>query len=309
LPYVTTNSLLEISLSDLDEETAQCVTDLFNQWGRGGAVVEHIVDEVARSRVKTYLLSEDDQPLRQIEIGLELLNRALGDHPDKDSAPVGRLLAPQIRFLAESDWAEAWKANYDVLEVGRHLVIKPSWCDYFPQPGDLIISLDPGMAFGSGLHPTTRLCLEILEDYVRPHAAVLDVGTGSGILAIAAVRLGASTVVALDTDPLAARIARENVYLNNVEAAVHVEQGSVQVLDVPPATFNIVIANILSEAIIELASALAASLSSDSVLVASGIIADQSAAVIDALREAGVSILERRDADDWVALIARKALH
>ncbi len=306
---MNTNSLLEIYLSDLDEETAQFVTDLFNQWGRGGAVVEQIVDGDARSEVKTYLLSEDDQLLRQIEIGLELLNRARGDHSDENSAPTGRLLEPRIRFLAETDWAEAWKANYDVLQVGRHLVIKPSWRDYAGRPGDLIISLDPGMAFGSGLHPTTQLCLEILEDRVRPRASVLDVGTGSGILAIAAVRLGASRVLALDTDPLAAKIARENVSLNRVEAAVRVEQGSVQVLDVPSPTFDIVIANILSEAIIELARALATSLSSESVFVASGIIADQTAAVLAALRETGLSILERRDADDWVALIARKALH
>jgi len=210
--------LVEISLSGLDDEAVQAVTQLFDRWGRGGAVVEQTVDEPAGPVVKTYLLTEDDGALRQIEIGLALLRQARG------------LPEPRVCFLAETDWAEAWKAGYGVLRIGRRLVVRPTWRDdYAAQADDLLIELDPGMAFGSGLHPTTRLCLEALEDYVRPGQAVLDVGTGSGILSIAAARLGAARVLALDTDPLAVQIARENVALNRAEAVVRVEEGTVQI--------------------------------------------------------------------------------
>jgi ribosomal protein L11 methyltransferase len=343
--------LVEISLSDLDDEAVQVVTQLFDCWGRGGAVVERTVDEPAGLAVKTYLSAEDDGALRQIEIGLELLRQARG------------LPEPRVCFLAEADWAEAWKAGYGVLRIGRRLVVRPTWRDdYAPQPDDLLIELDPGMAFGSGLHPTTRLCLEALEDTVRPGQVVLDVGTGSGILSIAAARLGAARVLALDTDPLAVQIARENVALNRVEAVVQVEVGTVQIsnnkyqmtsvkgqtssvkrprpvladrpgggqasnlqppisnfqpptsnLQLPTSNFqlptsNLIVANILAETIMELAPALAAQLLPEGVLIASGIIAERAEAVASCLRENGVSLVERRDAGDWVALVGRRGL-
>jgi ribosomal protein L11 methyltransferase len=327
---LNTRDLVEISLSDLDAAAVQVVTQLFDRWGRGGAVVEQTVGDEAGPLVKTYLLAEDDEALRQIETGLALLHQVYG------------LPEPRLRFLAETDWAEAWKAGYGVLHIGRRLVVRPTWRDdYAPRPKDLLIELDPGMAFGSGLHPTTRLCLEALEDYVRPGQAVLDVGTGSGILSIAAARLGAARVLALDTDPLAVQIARENVALNRVEAVVQVEVATVQIsndkyqitnvkrqtanvkfpasnlqpptsnLQPPTSNFqfpasNLIVANILAETIMELAPALAAYLLPGGVLIASGIIADRAEAVVGSLRENGLSPVERRDDGDWVALVARR---
>ena len=363
---MNTKDLVEISVAglDLDDEIAQSVIQLFDRWGRGGAVVEQIVGDSAgsdaRSTAKAYLLAGDDEALRQVEIGLALLHQVYG------SADTRRLPEPRTRFLAETDWAEAWKAGYDVLRIGRRLVVRPSWRDYAPQPGDLVIDLDPGMAFGSGLHPTTRLCLEALEDTMRPGLTVLDVGTGSGILAIAAARLGASRVLALDTDPLAVQIARENVALNQVESIVRVEVGTAQIANQqisrsanrptsnlprparrsrggqspparaakpgraispgprgspswlapagqgagagnfrPPAS-NLAVANILAETITELAPALAANLAPGGILIASGIIADRANAVVASLHENGLSLVERRDEGDWVALIARR---
>jgi ribosomal protein L11 methyltransferase len=244
-----TRNLVEISVSGLDDEAVQAVTHLFDRWGRGGAVVEQTVGDAAGPLVKTYLLAEDDEALRQVEIGLALLRQARG------------LPEPRVVFLAETDWAEAWKAGYGVLRIGRRLVVRPTWRDdYAPRPDDLLIELDPGMAFGSGLHPTTRLCLEVLEDALRPGQVVLDVGTGSGILSIAAARLGAARVVALDTDPLAVQIARENVALNRVEDVVQVEVGTVQISNLQSPISDLVVANILAETIIELAPALAAHL-------------------------------------------------
>jgi ribosomal protein L11 methyltransferase len=321
--------LIEISLFGLEDEVIPSVIDLFDRWGRGGAIVEQIAGENARSTVKTYLLPEDDEGLRQIEIGLTLLNQARTPSQRGDFAPFGEALpTPQIRFLAEADWAEAWKSGYDVLHIGHRLVVRPTWRDYTPEPGDLVIALDPGMAFGSGLHPTTRLCLEVLEDYlcpaqagVRPGASVLDVGTGSGILAIAAARLGASRVLALDTDPLAVRVARENVALNQVESVVRVEVGTVPISNLPWPTrqpvlagpggrqsphWDLIVVNILAETIIDLAPALAASLSPQGILVASGIIAERTDAVLASLHQNGLSLVEQRNDGEWVALIAHK---
>jgi ribosomal protein L11 methyltransferase len=303
-----THSLVEISLSGMDDETARLVTDLFDRWGRGGAVVEQIADDESELRIKTYLLAEEDESLREIGIGLELLKRA---RPMADHA-----IEPHIRFLAETDWAEAWKASYDVLHVGRRLVIKPTWRDYAPGPNELVIQLDPGMAFGSGLHPTTRLCLEAMEDYLRPNATALDVGTGSGILAIAAARLGASHVLALDTDRIAVRIARENVLLNRVGSVVDVELGTLPIpgdrsvrrcdfMHLPSA--DLILANILAETIIEFAPSWAASLNPAGTLIASGIIAERRDAVVNSLTANGLRLVSQPADGDWLACIACKA--
>ncbi len=303
------HSLIEISLSGLDDDSARLVTDLFERWGRGGAVVEQLADEPGSSRVKAYLLPEEEESLRQIEIGLELLNRARQTTSPEDSSPYRQLPQPQIHFLAETDWAEAWKSSYQVFRIGRRLVIKPTWRDYSAQPGDIVIALDPGMAFGSGLHPTTRLCLEALEDHICPGARVLDVGTGSGILAIAAARLGASRVLAVDTDPLAVRIAQENIVLNQVQAVVDARQGTVPTSHLRPPGADLVLANILAETIVELAPALAASLAPEATLIAGGIITDRKDAVAASLMGNGLSILDERVDGDWIILIAHREAH
>jgi ribosomal protein L11 methyltransferase len=296
---MSAHSLIEISLSGLDDEATQATIGLFNKWGRGGAIAERTLGKVANSQVKTYLHPEDETRLRHIEIGLELLNQA------RALSSEGRLPEPHIRFLAETDWAEAWKSHYHVLHVGDRLVIKPTWRDYVTQPGDLVIALDPGLAFGSGLHPTTRLCLESLEDHLRPGQTVLDVGTGSGILAIAAARLGASRVLALDTDPLAAQVARENLVRNQVQSIAQVEAASVSTIS-HQKSYDLVVANILAETIVELAPALVSSLSLPGILIVSGIILDHSQAVITSLHEHGLSVLDRRADDEWIALIAHQ---
>jgi ribosomal protein L11 methyltransferase len=319
---VSTHGLIEISLSGLDDATTPSVFSLLNQWGRGGAVVEQSPGDDAGTTVKAYLLPEDEVTLRQIEAGLEVLSQARRSSYPQDSPTIHNFPEPRIRFLSETDWAEAWKTHYDVLRVGRRLVIKPTWRDYDPLPSDLIIELDPGMAFGSGLHPTTRLCLEAMEDFLRPGSSVLDVGTGSGILAVVAARLGASHVLALDIDPLAIKVARDNTALNQVEPVVQVEVGTVEIpntkyqisnqqisksANLQSPNWDMVVANILAETIVELMPALVANLAPKGVLVASGIIPDRAEIVIDSLHENDLALAERREDGEWLALIAREA--
>jgi ribosomal protein L11 methyltransferase len=211
--------------------------------------------------------------------------------------PVGPL---SVRRVEEEDWANAWKEHYHVLRMGRRLVIVPTWREYQPAQGDLVLRLDPGMAFGTGLHPTTRMCMQRLEDTVAPGMTVLDVGTGSAILALAAARLGASVVRAVEIDPVAVEAAQANVALNNLDNVISVEQGSVPLPDA--AQYDIVVANIIARVIAELAVPLANAMRSDGLLIVSGIIAEREQMVLDGLTQAGLELV-RRDVDgDWLAL-------
>jgi len=164
-----------------------------------------------------------------------------------------------------------------------------------------VIELDPGMAFGTGLHPTTRMCLQALEEHLEPGAKVLDLGTGSGILAIAAAKLGAGSVLALDNDPLAVKAARANVRANGVQNLVAVEHGS---LDQTTEEFELVLVNILARVIIELTNqGLVDRVRPTGQMIAAGIIEEQEAEVTVALREHGMEIVERRQEKDWVTLV------
>jgi ribosomal protein L11 methyltransferase len=209
-----------------------------------------------------------------------------------------------VRFVQDEDWAEAWKAYFRPIRVGRSLVIKPSWETLAAADGDRVIELDPGMAFGTGAHPTTQLCLALLEERVAPGDRVLDLGTGSGILALAAARLGAREVLALDLDPVAVAAARENVAANGLAGVVRVEEGGVEAAPGPP--YDLVVANILADVIRDLAPALALQLRRRGLLIASGIIADRAADVTVALRAAGFDLEEERAQEEWRALVCSR---
>jgi ribosomal protein L11 methyltransferase len=307
---------LEISVR-CDGEGAEAVGELFNRYnsgaeGRGGAVVDiggfNAVGELTDPSVtvRTYLpaTEEGHAICHRIEEGLWHLAQL---HP---------LPEPQVRELAETDWAEAWKAQYQPLRVGRRLLITPSWLSPETAPGDVVIELDPGMAFGSGLHPSTRLCLTLLEQRLQPGDTVLDLGTGSGILAIAAAKLRSGPVLARDTDEVAVQVAQENVDANSVAHLVRVEQGS---LPQPGArgpakvghiaqTWDLILVNILADVIIALLDqGLATLLSPGGQLILSGIIHTRAADVESALQAQGLAISERWPEGDWLALLVERA--
>ncbi|WP_124727841.1 50S ribosomal protein L11 methyltransferase [Staphylospora marina] len=209
------------------------------------------------------------------------------------------------RLVAEESWADEWKKYYRTVRVSDRLTIKPQWEDYTPSsPEEQVIELDPGMAFGTGTHPTTLLCLQMLEKHVRPGMRVIDVGCGSGVLSVAAAKLGAGRVLALDLDPLAVEKSRENVGLNRVEDAVVVRQGDL--LRGVGETADLVVANILEEIIRKMAYDLPRVLVPGGWFIASGIIAEKAETVREALSDQGLRVMETVHQDGWVAITAKK---
>ncbi len=211
---------------------------------------------------------------------------------------------PQLKHLATEDWAEAWKRHYHPLRIGQRLVISPSWENPPLAADDVLIELDPGMAFGTGTHSSTQLILRLLERYLRPGETVLDVGTGSGILAIAAIKLGAGHVVATDIDADAVRTADENARLNGVRQKIDLSVGSVPTAGVYP----LVMANILADVIADLLlhQALAQRVAAEGILLLSGIIHQRRPTVELALRARGMEVFDAVADGDWVALAARR---
>jgi ribosomal protein L11 methyltransferase len=224
------------------------------------------------------------------------------------SAP---LPAPTYRDLNPTDWAEEWKHFYDIQHIGDRLVIRPSWIEYQPNAGEVVLDLDPGAAFGTGQHETTRLCLAAIERHLGTGTSVIDVGCGSGILAIAAARLGATEAWAVDTDPKVIHVTRENASMNGVATQIRAEGGSLGNSwpwpDHPPRDADLLVANISSSVVLLLLPEFARALAPGGRAVLSGFLAKDAQEIEAAAGGIGLSRLETRIEGDWACLVARSA--
>lgn len=204
--------------------------------------------------------------------------------------------------MHEQDWANNWKKYYKPARIGERIIIKPIWEDYEEKDGDLVVELDPGMAFGTGEHETTRMCIKALEKYTKKESTVFDVGCGSGILAIAAAKLGAKKAVGVDLDPVAVESAKENVGFNNVDN-IEILEGNL--LDVIDGKADIVVANIIAEVICILTPDVSKALCEGGYFITSGIIHDRVDMVKEKLEECGFEIVEANKDGEWNCIVAK----
>ncbi len=296
-------SWLELSI-DTPPEYVEPLSEIFRRYGEGGVAVEQpggfnpdegetapIPDRVT---VKAYLPMDADTDRRRarIDVGVRLVAHL---------APVSDL---RERLVNEEEWQNSWKEFFQPLRVGGRIVICPTWREFEGRQGDVIIQLDPGMAFGTGHHPTTRMCLEIIERTISPGDRALDIGCGSGILSISAVKLGAGSAVGFEIDPVAVRAARANVESNGAAELVEVVHGTLPSPLAEAQSFDLVVANISARVVVDLAPHLAACAASGGTLIASGILEDHVDRVAAALESAGATVRERLSDGDWVALAA-----
>ncbi|MDH4334720.1 MAG: 50S ribosomal protein L11 methyltransferase [Chloroflexota bacterium] len=294
---------LELTV-EVDVEAVEPVSEIFGRLGRGAAV-----RPMRLIRDPNDELSAREDPSAPYEItahlpedaaapaAVEATERALWHLQAFGLRPVGEL---RVRSVEESDWAEAWKRDYRPQRIGR-VVIVPSWLEEPIAPQEVALRLDPGMAFGTGLHPTTRGCLALLQAITPMPSRVLDVGSGSGILALAALRLGAQRADCLDTDPVAVEATLANAAANGLADQVIATAGT---LSSQPAgePYPLVLANLVAAVLIELAEPLARHVAPGGTLLASGIIEGRADEVLAALASAGFVVDERLDDGEWVSL-------
>ena len=291
--------LVELSI-EVDSESTEPVCEAFRRYGCHRIVVEQLDPSGPHPRLLVKAYAPNDDAREKLASKMEVVVRLLAL-----IRPVGCL---QTRLLWEEDWARAWRKQYTIQHLGKRLVVCPTWISYEPQQHEVVVRLDPGMAFGTGVHPTTRMCLQALDNLVKTGMRVADVGCGSGILSIAAAKLGASKVLALDVDQLAVNVARENVDSNAVSQLVEVSEGTL-VYDPthPIPDYDLIVANITLNPIVELAPHIVNSLAPNGTTILSGLIRDQGPTVRSTFESLGASLQSHSTIDDWLTLVFRKS--
>ena len=255
------------------------------------SVIDAMPEDV---QVKTWF---DEDSLKSI-IGSLREQLSLVKNPDMGTLNV------TMQGVKEEDWAENWKQYYKPFRIGAHMVVKPTWEPWDTQPGDLIIEIDPGMAFGTGTHETTGMCVELVEKYVKPGMRVIDIGTGTGILAIAAAHMGAKPVLATDLDATAVKVAAENVEKNGFGGVIETRCGDL--LDVVRESGDVGIANIIADVICMLAAPVRARIVENGLFICSGIAVDRKDEVLRALDDANYQVLDVLERGEWCAIASRK---
>jgi ribosomal protein L11 methyltransferase len=294
---------------EVPSDQGEVIAEVFQEEGAGGVVYEDpAILEDSPCKDDEYLGAEALQTVPQ-KYGIKAyfpVDDLLGERLVKLKERMSRILGYVPDFtltqVQEEDWAEAWKAYFKPERIGK-VVIKPSWEEYNPVSGEVIVELDPGMAFGTGTHPTTRLCIMLLQEIASGQTDMLDIGTGSGILGLVAAKLGIPKILATDIDPLAVRVAAENISRNHLEAGIEVMVGDLLNLN-QERKFHLVVANIITDAILKLIPGLHKVLEPGGLFLASGIIEERSQEVTAAFAKHGLTLVKLLPEQGWVGLLA-----
>ncbi|HEX2938770.1 MAG TPA: 50S ribosomal protein L11 methyltransferase [Ruminiclostridium sp.] len=251
------------------------------------------------TKVKAYVA--DNESGRET---IECIKESIDQLKNLDSEQEFGRLEIELSSTSEEDWANNWKQYYKPTHIGRHVVIVPEWEEFQPESGDAVVKMNPGAAFGTGTHESTRLCIEFVEEFANKNTRMLDIGTGSGILAVTALKLGAKSAVGIDIDELAAKVAYENAELNGVETKFISRKGNLA--ENVEGAFNLITANIVADVIIKLAPDVPKHLALGGIFVASGIISSREKEVRDILAENGLYVFNSKCEKNWVALACKK---
>ncbi|MEI6100521.1 MAG: 50S ribosomal protein L11 methyltransferase [Eubacteriales bacterium] len=297
---------------DINEEAAELVSEILLEAGASGTQTEggkmpdvSGLDEIPLDmpdstdcRVCAYFPMDGESDAK-----IECVQKSLAKLKGTDIGFDPGLLTTHTETVDEQDWENEWKKYFKPTRVSDFVVVKPTWEEYTPLPDDIVVEIDPGMAFGTGAHETTRMCIAMLEEYLEQGNAVLDIGCGSGILAIAAAKLGAGAVLALDVDNVAVETARKNVAINHKENIVLVKRANI--LDETPtdARFHIVVANIIADVIIQLNDTVSKYLTRPGIYIVSGIIADRLDEVLESLNSHGLRSIKVAKMGEWRAIV------
>lgn len=280
-----------IGANSLEIEDPNDLVELSNskdQWDFFGIDLEGL--DLEKIKVKAYFSKEEDT-----DSILKLLKEKIEDR--------GLGIINTVE-LEDEDYLNNWKKYFKPFKIGENIIIKPSWEDYIEKDGDIIIDIDPGMAFGTGTHETTSLCIEALEKYIEKGDRVFDIGCGSGILSIASAKLGSGKITSIDLDPLCVKISKENIKNNNLENIIDVKKGNL--LDVIEDKADLIVANIIAEAIITMSENIGDYIKKDGIFIASGIILRKKDSVIEALEKNNFKIIETKTQGEWISIISTK---
>ena len=282
----------ELSIT-VPHEYVEPISYLFGRYGKG--VSTELAGE-GKVLLRTYLTTGSRQRMARIDVGVRLVGAI---------EPIGDL---EIRELPEDeDWMESWKSHFGILRIGKRLVIKPTWLelDFTASPDDIVIEIDPGIAFGTGYHPTTDTCLQAMEQRIVPGMTVLDLGTGSGILTIAAIKLGAGLVTALDIDSQAVTAARRNFKRLGINKQVRLGQGSVPHPTAPAGDFDLAVANISARGVADRCPFILTALKPGALFIASGLLNTQKEEVAAVVEPLGFSLISEWPQEEWTTLLYR----
>ncbi len=304
----------EVSV-DTSHEATELVSEILQELGAAGVVIEDpaLLNEYIRSGLWDYTDLKESEETEVVRVkAYWALDEELEGKLQRLAARLDGMTAHGIdtgagavswKAVADEDWAETWKEFFHTEKIGARTVIKPTWEEYEAGAGEIVAELDPGAAFGTGQHATTALCIRALEELVRPGMTVFDVGTGSGVLAIVAAKLGAKRVEAVDFDPVAVRVARENVRQNGAEDVVRTERSDL--LKSVAGEADLIIANIIADIIVRLFGEVEAHLAPDGTMLLAGIIEDRLQDVVEAAALHGFAVEKIEQEKGWAAVIVK----